>query len=196
MKKNIFLNLPSYKHLLKIQDFSEEKNRAFTEIVLTFLALSFFGFFAINPTLSTITQLKKQLADAQFVSNKLSEKITNLSLLGKEYDGLSKELPFVFSAIPQKPTVPLLTGQLRMLAKDSNLSLQKIQVYQVELTGKNSSYVFSLEASGTYEDISKFLSSFVNFERLVTIETFTISKGAKENQSLRLSLRAKAYFMN
>ncbi len=194
MNKNIFFGLPTYKYLEKVPALSEEKNKVFTEIILTFLALSVFGFFAINPTLSTIAQLKKQMSDAEYVNSKLQQKITNLSLLSGKYEALNQDLSIVLSALPKKPTVPLLTGQVRSLASESNINLQKIQVFQVDLSGK-SSFTFSIDGEGSYENIVKFLDAFVGFERVVTIDTLAITKGSKENQLPRLSLRAKAYFM-
>src|SRR5687767_10764921 len=84
----------------------DEKTKNLSAIILTFLALSFFGLFAINPTISTIVQLKKEIADNQEVNQKLEEKITNLSTLQQKYNLLQNDIPFIFSAIPQNPQGP------------------------------------------------------------------------------------------
>ncbi len=198
--KNIFLNFPANKYLEKLPNFKEEKTQRFTTLVLTFLALSFFGFFAINPTLSTITQLKKQLADNLFIEKKLEEKITNLAILQQKYNLLKTTIPVVIQALPQTPTIPLLIGQVQALALKSNLSIERLQVFQVELSNlnedknKESSFAFSFQGQGSYVDISNFLSSLINFDRLVTLDTIALTSMPEKDKLVKLDLRGRAYF--
>lgn len=188
------------KYLQKLPNFREEKTQSFTTLALTFLALSFFGFFAINPTLSTITQLKRQLSDSLFVDKKLEEKITNLGILQQKYNLLKDTTSIALYALPQAPTVPLLIAQVQALALKSNVSIERLQVFQVELSklkegeDKDSSFAFSFEGQGSYADISNFLSSLVNFERLVTLDTISLTKASEKNEMLKLNLRGRAYF--
>ena len=44
---------------------TSERSKKFFGIILTFCALSFFGFFAIKPTVSTILKLQKELSDTE-----------------------------------------------------------------------------------------------------------------------------------
>lgn len=196
--KNFFSkHLPKNKYLDILPYFTQEKTKNFTTLIFTLLAVSFFGFFAIHPTLSTIAQLKRQLTDSQFVNQKLQEKISALSELQKQYTELQEDIPDVFSAIPQTPSTPLLTGQLQLLALDSDISILRLQIFEVELyqgqQEKNSSFAFSLEAQGEQDKLLNFLSSLVNFERIVTIDTLSFTKVETEG-TFNLSLRGKAYF--
>ncbi len=199
--KDILIN--RYKALIPI--FKEEKTRNFTSLVLTIIAFSIFGFFAINPTIATIAQLKKQLSDSHFVYDKLDEKIKNLKSLQEQYILLGKDLSVVTIAIPQIPTVPRLTAQLQAVALNNHMIIKRLQVFQVELANaslnktsqKNSDYIgsfaFALDIEGSSSDITNFLSSLTNFERIVTIDTFVITKNTGENNN-KLSLRGKSYF--
>ncbi|MFH1832750.1 MAG: type 4a pilus biogenesis protein PilO [Candidatus Levyibacteriota bacterium] len=200
---DISKNIPK-KYLDLLPKLQEEKTKNFTTITFTLIALSFFGIFAISPTLSTIAQLKKELTDNIFVNEKLQEKIVNLSILSQEYSLLSDDLSIILSAIPQKPNTAILIGQIQTLAKNSNIIIQKIQSYEVELTKKAeetdqySSYAFSIEGqAGSYKDINLFLSSMINFDRLTTIDIISVnnqSESLGEEQTLSFSIRGKAYF--
>lgn len=198
-KQSLLLNKQS-KYWEMLPNFKEEKTKNFTTLILTLVALSFFGFFAISPTLSTIAQLRRQINDNEFVNKKLEQKITNLSLLQKEYTLLEKDLPIVFSAVPQTPTAPLLVAQIQFLALQSSLTITRLQVFQVELskmqTDKNqpASFAFSLEAQGTTLQLTNFLNSLIRFERIITLENISLAKSSDKEEVLKLDIKGKAYF--
>lgn len=200
-RQNILGNLKKSKYQALLPNFKEEKTQAFTTLALTLVAFIVFGFFAINPTISTIIHLKKELSDNQFVDDKLQEKIRNLSILQKKYVSLENQLPILYAAVPQTPIAPVFTAQIQAIANKSNVKISRLQVYQVELyvtktIKKDSSFAFSIEVFGESENISKFLSSLVNFDRIITIDTFSITKDkeSKENQNLQLNIRGRSYF--
>lgn len=200
-RQNILGNLKKSKYQALLPNFKEEKTQAFTTLALTLVAFIVFGFFAINPTISTIIHLKKELSDSQFVDDKLEEKIRNLSILQKKYVSLENQLPILYAAVPQTPIAPVFTAQIQAIANKSNVKISRLQVYQVELyvtktIKKDSSFAFSIEVLGDNENISKFLSSLVNFDRIITIDTFSITKDkeSKENQNLQLNIRGRSYF--
>ncbi len=178
----------------------EEKAQKFSTILLTLGALSLFGIFAINPTITTIVHLQKQLSDSQFVEEKLQEKISSLNKLQIEYTQLKEVLQTtVLTAIPEKPTVPLFTAQLQGIAKTNGISITRLQIFQVELskqTKKQESYgsfEFALDLKGTQDNLTTFLSSLTNFERIVSISNISFGD-VREKDNLQLSLQGKAYF--
>ncbi len=188
------------KYFKKMPDFKKRKNQALTSVFLTLTALSFFGLFAINPTLSTIAGLQKQLADAKTVDKKLNEKIKNLNILAEEYIGLESNMPSVLRTIPQTPNAPLLLGQIYAIAAQSQLTINTLGTFQVELSksqegaDKYSSYGFTLEGRGTYENITDFISQLTKMERIVTIDNVSIDKGSGKGDYLKLILKGKTYF--
>lgn len=199
--KNI-KTLQTSKYATLMPNLKEEKTQKFTTTVLTMVALIFFGLFAINPTLSTIANLQKQLQDDTFVEQKLQEKINDLSILQQKYANIQPDLPAVYSAIPQKSEIPLLIGQLQALAKDSNLTPSNVQSFQVDLSndlisGKNySSFAFNFSATGTYGDMKKFLSRIINMQRIISVENVSITKVNLQNNAsgLQLTVKGNAYF--
>lgn len=198
--KKLFKNISNKKYLEILPNLNDDKAQAFTTLVLTLIALSFFGIFAISPTLSTIAQLRKQLSDNEIVYEKLQEKLNNLVILEQKYSLLENDLPVIFSAIPQKPNSPTLLGQIQTLDQESNIMLERIQSSQVELTKLKddvsgySSFAFSFDGQSlAYQEFLDLLSSLTNFDRIITIDSISTNFTEKDN-ALKISLRGKAYF--
>lgn len=180
--------------------FKNEQKQKLTNIIFTLIAISLFGMFAINPTLSTIVKLKKELTDNEFAEHSLEEKIKNLSVLQQKYIDIQEDIQYALDAIPNKPEVPLLMAQIQSVAHNTNISISNLQNLAVELFKKDAeekkhySYSFSLNGSGNFEDISAFLSKIVEMQRVVSINTFSIDKTEDKTGALRFSLQGTAYY--
>lgn len=202
IKKNF---TDSFKYSKFFPQLKKEKAQKFTTLILTFFAFSFFGLFAINPTLSTIAQLKKELADNQFVNQRLEEKKTNLIILQQKYNNLSQNLPLIMSAMPENPSITLIIGQIQTIAKSNNVNLINIQTFEIELLPKKdksgnilgnndySTFIFNLGVEGSYGEISNFLSDLVNFNRIITIESLAINKNSSTGL-LQVFIKGKVYY--
>lgn len=176
----------------------QEKTQNFSTLALTLVTLSIFSIFAINPTITTIVHLQKQLSDSRFVEEKLQEKITNLNTLQMQYASIKEDIPLVFKALPQKPVVPLFVAQLQGIAQNSNITFGRLQILQVELSKNQkgedyNSFGFTIDIEGPGKNITTFLSSLIGFERIVSIESISLGK-SKIKDTLQVSLRGKAYF--
>jgi Tfp pilus assembly protein PilO len=136
LPKNYFSNLSAsrYKEYLKLlPNMQQENTRIVTTLIFTFFALSFFGIFAIKPTLTTIVELRKKLADSQLVFEKLQTKITNLSSLQTQYNALSSEIPFILEAIPQNPKATELVAQVIGLSKQKGVTILSLETSGITL---------------------------------------------------------------
>ncbi len=199
LNKNIIKDLKKSKYAELIPDFKEEKTRKFTTLALTIIALSFFSLFAINPTLSTIAKLNKEIEDNKFVHEQLQRKINNLTELQQKYSQVQQDLSSIYSSIPQKSDIPLLVGQIQTLARENSLEVTSLQTFQVEVSeggskNKFTSFSFSVNANGNYQNISEFINDLVNMQRIINIENLAITRRTTETNSLQLSLRGTAFF--
>jgi Tfp pilus assembly protein PilO len=203
LPKNYFENLSpaKYREYLKLLPVVRSENtKLLTMLIMTFAAMSFFGIFAINPTLITVVSLRKDLADSTMAKEQLVKKKESLSLLQEKYNNLAPDLPFIYEAIPQHASAPLLTAQIEALARRQNLNLSSIRVNEVQLDeeGKTSpagsSFVFFLEASGTYEQLMEFSTSLTKINRIVTLESISLSKD-DETSNLLLTIQGRGYFL-
>lgn len=195
------IHLENYKKILP--DFKNKKTQVYTTLILTFIALSFFGIFAISPTLSTIAELNKKLDDSRYLNSKLEEKIKNLSLLQQQYNLIQEDLKVIDSALPDSAKVPIFIGQVETITNLNNVKLSRVNTSSVELsnvttTSSNKSldyltFSFSLSVEGDYRNVNNFVTDISNFERIITIDSLSIRK--KEN-AYQVDLSGKAYFKN
>ena len=185
-----------------LQAFLPERSQKFFGLALTLCALSLFGFFAIKPTISTITKLQKEISDSQLVLDQLGVKINNLTELRKQYFNLQNDIPVVTDAITVQPDVPVLFGQIQSLARTSSVTIKSLQNFEVEIlrndTKSNKSYYsysFSVGGSGSLESISNFMQRLTNMERIVNIDKFSInSVVGQESQSIDFDIQGTAFF--
>ncbi len=203
LPKNFFTNLSAtqYREYLKLLPNMDDKTtQSYTMLGFTLIALSFLGIFAIYPTLSTITELKKTLADLQFVNQELQIKSQNLSTLQGKYQSLTGDLPVVLQAMPETPEAPKIVAQFNSLLTESRLKATSIKMGGLEITSdkkvpmnKAASFVFSLDAEGTYNDMLVFIQRLTHIDRIITLEQISISRESGTGVVM-LSLRGRGYF--
>lgn len=201
LPKNYFENLSAtkYREYLKLlPNLQQEQAQSLVTLILTFAALCFFGIFAINPTLTTIANLKKQLSDDTQVNQELQTKINNLSSLEQQYNQLGPNLTNILSAVPQNADTALLSAQIAALLKKHNLTVSSYRIDEVELAAlpkllKTQSFVFSLQAQGNYNDMLSFASELDKINRIITVETMEIGRDSQTN-ALTLTIRGREYF--
>lgn len=179
-----------------------ESSQKFFGLILTLVAISFFGFFAIRPTVSTILKLQKEIKDGQFVYDQLEVKIRNLSMLRKEYANLQNDLFIVTDAITIQPDAPLLFAQIQAISQKLNINIKKLQNFEVEIlrndkaTGKDYySFSFAIAGTGSFENIYNFVEEVTNMQRVINIDVFAINNITEQGgQSLGFNIQGTAFF--
>ena len=201
LPKSYFENLSAakYREYLKLlPNMQQDTTRYFVTLALTFGALSFFGIFAINPTLTTITNLKKKLADDTLVEQQLNTKINNLSSLEQQYNQLGSNLTNIYYAVPQSAEIPLLSGQIAAVAKKNAITLSAFRVSKIQLASnpqnaQTLSFTFTLQATGQYDNMIAFTTELAKLNRIITVESMDIERDTQTNE-LVLTLRARQYY--
>lgn len=196
MKKN-FKNL-NLAYIENVIDLKNKRAVQFTYLVLTILALTFFGLFAINPTLSTIAKLQKELEDNKFVDEQLERKIQNLSVLQRSYAEIQNDLPIIEDSVPKNPQAPILIAQIQSVAQSTGINLLNSQVFPVELnqsSKKNySTFSFIVLGEGTKTDISDYVERISKIQRIVSLDQINLIKKADTSSLLQISIRGSAFF--
>lgn len=201
LDKSMFMNIPKNVHIAALLPrLQEEKTKSFTTLVFTLIAVAVFAIFAINPTLSTIADLNKQLDDSKFVSDALGKKISNISSLQQSYTTMQSDIPIIFSSVPTSPEMPFFIAQLQAIANNTQVQLTHAQTLPVELTNNIapvttfSSFEFSVDVVGAIENINTFITRVGGFNRVLTIDSITIAKTAGTDNTARLNIKGKTYF--
>lgn len=180
------------------QFYRQKKVRVYTEIVLSILTTAFFLFFAIKPTLVTITGLIKEIKDKKIVTQKLEEKINALKIAQQEYLSVQPELYLVDEALPKDSQISLLVKQIEFLSARAGVILEGVQYSSVNLKDRGSSskpeeVEFKIVVGGDYQSLNRFLLSLNKLRRIIQLEGFAF-KAKKLGEGLALSLTAKSFF--
>lgn len=191
-----------YKEIVKkySESMQEEKKQKFIGylyVSLTLFTLSFFGLFAIRPTLSTISNLDKQYKDNLLVYNSLKEKLSALQKLDIQYQEIQPDLELIFNAIPKSNKITYLTRQLENLAFADNLTVthlafDTIEIYPNKKNASMYSFKFSISVEGTNDNVNKFIADFINFDRIIGIDHLVSGKTI-ENK-FGASIGGRAFF--
>jgi len=196
----VFKKVKNNKYFELLPDLKKEKTKKYSSIIFSLISLSFFGIFAINPTLSTIAKLKKELSDTKFVDEQLAKKIDNLSSLQEKYNIVEKDIPIVLAAVPKNPQVPLLMGQIQTVAEEVGVEIVNLQSFEVDFPSssndlkKYSAFSFSTGVQGNYENLTNFISTLSSMERVISLDTLSINRKGNQPGILELDIRGMAYF--
>lgn len=191
---------------------------AYTMAVLSFLAMSFFGAFAIRPTITTIIELRKHIEDQRQVNERITNKVQDLRRVQAEYTSLKVNgLNNILATLPSNPQAAALVGKLNRLVTDNAIDITILQFSLIPIastsaqsTNNTSSSTsssqsiplqFSLTAKGSYDNIVKFINTLAKMDRLITIDSVDISSSPNANpadtfkDNLTLGLQGKAYVL-
>ena len=147
---------------------NRQRVTAYLYIIFSLFALSFFGIFAIGPTITTISNLNKQLEQDRVALKQLQDKNAALKSLSAQYIEIEPQLDLIDNAIPQSPKVADIARQLELLTIKHSLTVQKLDSGLMELyPAKNVnspifSFSFSIGVNGNEQDINAFIGDSVS----------------------------------
>lgn len=191
----------------KINPFLKSKHAtAYTMVILSIFTISFFGFFAIRPTVKTIVELKRQIEDSQIVDNALQKKIDDLVIAQEEYQLIKDFVPLVNEALPDIPNLTQALGKIETLASDQQASVSAMQVQSVTYQGKSTdtskkvsdkptTIDISIRVSGNYKQLDAFLDKLFKTRRTITAQNLELLPETTETAALKLVLRLNAYYL-
>lgn len=207
------------KHLKQVYE-HEPIVQVSLQLILSVFAVSFFAFFAIRPTLSTITTLMKKIEDQEKVSVQLDKKIVQLTQAQDELTAHAADLWRVEKAIPKKPEVDRLSAIIEQIANENNIEIGSIQYQQFPLTNVEQREVdktikttpsravgqmaaerfvtFSIAISGLLPDLEAFAAELQKIDRIVTVTQMAFAKNKVTSQQiypLALTIKLTAYYL-
>lgn len=177
---------------------NKQRVTAYLYVIFSLVALSFFGLFAIGPTITTISDLNKQFKEKQDALKQLQDKNAALKSLSAQYIEIQQDLILIDNAIPESPKVANLTRQLEYLSIRNNLIVKKLDTGLMELypsANVNSSifsFTFTVGVTGTEQNINTFIGDVINLGRIVGIERLTTGK--KQDSLYTASITGRAFF--
>ncbi len=174
-----------------------QKFIAYFYITISLFTLSFFGFFAIRPTIITIVNLDRQLKDSEQVLSRIKEKQGDLAKLTAQQESLKNEIALVEKAIPNAPKIPYLSRQIETVALRNNVNLTSLNFGTVDVSkaapGSLLSFSISITAEGSENDVNKFIRELTSIDRVLGFERFTTGKTRKDVFGGTIAM--KGYFL-
>ena len=196
-----------YKELfLKVLVVYKKRNdvRMFLEILLSLITITIFSMFALRPTLLTISQLIKDNKAKQETINKMDQKIKNISIAQNVYDQNIEKIPLIEQAVPNTPTPENLLRQIEGIAYLDSVTIVGSTVNEVVLIGEEkkksskneiknlpenvSTITFSVNVTGPYLSLYKFLIDIENSRRPFIISSININSSTKNQEPIIVML--------
>ncbi len=180
--------------------YKKKQTKVYTGVVLSLITISFFGFFAIRPTLITISGLIKEIKDKKAVVDQMDQKIESLTQAQINYSQIKDDLDLVNQSLPLDPDLSILVKQLEALARLSSVKIESIRFEKINLQGEKSNEAqtvnFDLATSGNYQSLKNFLNSLDNLRRIIGIDSFAFkASNEEESQVLMMTLNGHAYYL-
>lgn len=199
MKFKFSLNLKPIEKLIqgKLGNINPQKFKAYIYIVLTLFSVSFFGIFAISPTINTVSNLDKQYEDNLIIYEALTKKLDSLRRLDAQFETLQPSVNSIYAAIPKSAQVPFFTRQIENIAAKHNLQVTKLTIGTIEIypnikSDPMYSFIFTLSVVGNRSDANNLIADIINFDRIVGIERITT--GTDEEKQYNLTFTGRAFF--
>ncbi len=190
----------AYKKFQYKVDLKNKKTVSYFTLTFTLIVLSFFGIFAIRPTLITATSLIKSVEDLKKLNKDYENKINSLIAAQSEYEKIRDDLPLIESALPINANFSKLAKNLERFANQENVSISQLQIDTVPIStpsskSKMEQYGFSMTVFGEYSSLNSFISHLLNWRRILTIKSLDfIQEGGTTSGTLRLTLKGVAYY--
>lgn len=176
--------------------------RTYGSTIFTLLIMIVFIFFAIKPTVETISNLQKNLSDSKLVLEKIKKKSSDLSKAKQNFESLSSDTKLkISSAIPNtaslRSIIQTLEGNTRN--REASVSALQIQplVLEPEVTnriGEIEEINFTFNVEGQYQNLILLLQDLKRSDRLISIDNLSLSK-VSDGSGLIMSLTGKGYYI-
>lgn len=182
------------------EQIKNKKTQSYFAITLSLFFLSFFGLFAIRPTLITGISLMKKVSDLNQLTLAYEEKIQTLVRAQTEYGNIRDELPLIDSAMPAGSSFPSLARKFEAAAVAEGVTLQQFQIDNVPVPKTRAaqglqSYGFHMTASGNYSALQRYISSLLKWKRLMVLRSFElVTEGGTVSGTLRLTMKGETYY--
>lgn len=186
------------KHIRPI--LKNSKTASYITITLTLFCLSFFGLFAIRPTMITAISLIKEVNDLRDLSIRYENKISNFITAQTEYEKIRDSISLIDAALPENSEFPTMAKTVENLALKNEIKINQFQIDSAPISQpshdeqlKNFNYI--MIGIGNYNNIHLFIDDLLNNIRIVSINSLDFSaEGGTVSGLLRVSIKGKTYY--
>lgn len=186
-----------------IKDVTQNKVfRSYVPYIFSVITITILVLFAIRPTISTISNLQKDINNHQKVSTAINQKAQDLTEANKNYNQISKDvLGKINTAVPNQAEISTLVKSLEQaLPRQSSSSAIQIQPVTLVNIAKDpgvrstlDTVKFTYNFEGNFDELLTILENLSKSDRLITLDTVSLNKQA--GGLLIISINGKAYYL-
>lgn len=176
------------------------RTASYFTITLSLLSLSFFGLFAIRPTIITAVSLVKSVSELRKLNQDYENKISNIIQAQAEYEKIREDLDKIEEALPADADFQKIARGLENFAIRSSVNINQLQIDGAPISPSGSSQKlenlnFVFIASGNYPSIYSYISHLLNWKRIITLKSLEISQEASTaSGNLHLTLKGSGHY--
>jgi len=161
------------------------------EISATFILISFFTFFAIKPTLLTISRLVGDIKAKEILVKQLKAKINDVIISQDLFSQVQEKYALIESSLPTSPRFYQSATQIVGLTEKNQIYLNKISYSPAD----SNYYSTNISTSSSYLSASSLLSELLQNRRLFQIDqvSFSLEKD-NANKMININLPLKIYY--
>lgn len=167
--------------------------RVSIELIISIIAVIFFALFAIRPTLITMADLVKEIADKKELNEQMDLKIASLYTAQTQYEQYLDKFYLLDQSIPRRFDVVNSLKKIEKLAGEEQLVIDNISLSDVpELIGeelittnfddyKKVFLDFNIAVVGNYAQIRSFVEKVMFLRQSIIIDRVTFDKETESN---------------
>ena len=197
--KKEYLRYKSF--FLSISELYRKKRslRMFLEVLLSLVTISFFGIFALRPTLLTISQLVVEIKSKKETVATMNTKIKNLESAQQILLQETSNLSLLDASVFDTPKPEVVARQFEGLSNKNIVKITGLSIEKIVLVGKDEATKTSTElrplpensramnlsvsATGSYQELFSFLKDIENLRVPIQIDTFQIGTTKSEDKA-------------
>ena len=184
---------------------SRKETRALLATAFTFFTVSFFVFFAIRPTLTTIASLQRQIKDARKLDKDLTDKIMVLTQARERYDIIQGGILTLEEILPVGEHIIDLIRELRAIENRIQATVSGKNFSNISLVPIKKKRGFTLRSlrlalsfSGDYKRVKELLRLLETSKKMIEVKSLslepTIIKDTGE-RGIKVNIQANYYFL-
>lgn len=180
-------------------------------LVLSFFVMAMFIVLALRPTMVSIVSLKKNIEESKSTLTKLDAKVVSLQKVSSQFEKIKPMLQVLNTDIPNKSadysplsvSIESLASQTGTLLESESLgpTLLFSRLFSPFTPNKNQIVVtlpFAVRVTGSYSAVSSFLEKILSMERIIMVETITITQEATSKTTtpnVALNINGTAFYL-
>ncbi len=177
---------PLYDYLRKQQD--NQKFMRSAELTATFVLVSFFMFFAIRPTLLTISALVGDIKSKQLLKKELKTKINNVIRAQDLFSQVEGRYSVIDTSLPDRPSYFDSISQIQKVGESSGVIIDKFN-FNLSSVGTSmpdqhaKAYSVNISLNNPFRESIKIIDTILKNRRLIEISEFSVGSVENKNAS-------------